>query len=157
MNLFDTLPKIKTDEEKHVFEVADFFRELNIKSRREGILALAEYCEDKEIWKTGSKEYPAEFPTLSSITPYELETFYMLLRLVLNGADPEVICDVAKYSIASSNEVDGAQLALMVGVEAIRAIQASEHDSILCTRLAAMMGYPFGTVYYKTRYREKVL
>ena len=145
MNLFDTLPRAAESDREHLFAVADFFLALNDMSRAEGILALEIYCYDKEDWKTG----PDGAPSLPQITPPEIDVFYPLLRLVLDGVEPETVRDIARYLLASSDEAGGTRLSLMIGAEAICAIQIGENDRIICARMSAMMGRTLGTEYYE--------
>lgn len=150
MNLFDKLPKMSEDDRKHVFDVADFFRSLNATARREGILVLADYSDEKEIWKNGSKD---NIP-LPDATDQEIDIFNLLLNLVLDGAEPETVRDAAKYLINSNDELSVSQLTLMIGAESILAIQAGESDRILCPRLASMMSWPFCAEYYDSRHER---
>lgn len=147
MNLFDKLPKMSDDDRKHVFDVADFFRSLNIRARREGILVLAEYCNEKEIWINGSKDC---IP-LPDATAQEIDVFNILLNLILDGSRREVVRDAAKYLIDSGNEMNSSQLTLMIGAEALLSIQAGENDRVLCPRLASMMSWPYCAEYYDSR------
>ena len=138
---------MSNDDRKHVFDVADFFRSLNIRARREGILVLADYSDEKEIWKNGSEDC---IP-LPDATDQEIDIFNILLNLVLDGADPEIVRDVAKYLINSGDEMNSSQLTLMIGAEAIIDIQAGVNDRILCPRLASMMSWPYCAEYYDSR------
>lgn len=147
MNLFDKLPKMSDDDRKHVFDVADFFRSLNATARREGILILDDYSDNKEVWKNGS-EYSIPLP---DATDQEIDVFNILLSMVVNGTDREYVCDVAKYLINSGDEMNSSQLTLMIGAEAIIDIQAGVNDRILCPRLASMMSWPYCAEYYDSR------
>lgn len=138
------------NDRKHVFDVADFFRSLNIRARREGILVLADYSDEKEIWKNGSKDC---IP-LPDATDQEIDVFNMLLNLVLDGADPENVRDAAKYLINPDDELNSSKLTLMIGAEALLAIQAGESDRMLCPKLASMMSWPFCAEYYDSRHEK---
>ena len=148
MNLFDTLPRAAESDREHLFAVADFFLALSDMTRREGILALEIYCYDKDNWKNA----PDGAPSLPQITPSEIYVFRPLLNLVVYGVDNEIVRDVARYLLASSDEAGGTRLSLMLGAEAICAIQIGELNSILCARMSAMMGRPLGTDYYERVY-----
>ena len=143
MNLFDTLPRAAESDREHLFAVADFFLALSDMTRREGILALEIYCYDKDNWKNA----PDGAPSLPQITPSEIYVFRPLLNLVVYGVDNEIVRDVARYLLASSDEAGGMRLSLMIGAEAICAIQIGENDRTICARMSAMMGRTLGTEY----------
>ena len=143
MNLFDTLPRAAESDREHLFAVADFFLALSDMTRHEGIFALDRYCYDKDDLKTG----PDGAPSLPQITPPETDVFYPLIRLVVDGVESETVRDIARYLLASSDEAGGTRLSLMIGAEAICAIQIGESDRIICARIAAMMGRTLGTEY----------
>lgn len=138
------LPKMTKEDRKHVFDVADFFLELNIIARREGILTLDDYCENKDAWIYGA----GKLKPLPGITQHEHDVFHMLLTLGVNAAEKETIQEVARNFINSSDEIGGAQLALMIGAEAITSIISFESTDKLRIRLASMMNWPFCTEYY---------
>lgn len=137
MNLFDTVPRAA--EHEHLFAVADFFLSLSDMVRHEGIFALDRYCYDKADWKSAPDGKP------SPLTPSEIDFFYPLLRLVVDGVEPETVRDIALYSLASSDEVGGTRLSLMIGAESLCAIQIGESDRTICAKIAAMMGRTLGT------------
>ena len=143
MNLFDTLPRAAESDREHLFAVADFFLALSDMTRHEGILALEIYCYDKDNWKNA----PDGAPSLPQITPSEIYVFRPLLNLVVYGVDNEIVRDVARYLLASSDEAGGMRLSLMIGAEAICAIQIGENDRTICARMSAMMGRTLGTEY----------
>ena len=143
MNLFDTLPRAAESDREHLFAVADFFLALNDMSRHGGIFALLRYCDNKDEWKNASDGAPS----LPQITPPEIDVFYPLLRLVVDGVEPETVRDIARYLLASSDEAGGTRLSLMLGAESLCAIQIGESDRIICARMSAMMGRPLGTEY----------
>lgn len=133
------------EDRKHIFDMIDFFLELNIIARREGVLTLCEYCDDKDTWKFGAGKLRA----LPGVTQHEIDVFHLLLNLAISyAADKEVVQEIARNLISTSDEIGGAQLAIMIGAQAIVSIISFESTDVLRIRLASMMNWPFCAEYY---------
>lgn len=144
MNLFDKLPKMTEADRKHIFEIADFFLELNTIARREGVLTLDDYC-NKDAWKYGADK----LKPLQGVTQHEIDVFHILFSLAINCTpEKDAIQEIAKNFIDTSGEIGGAKLALMIGAQAIVSIITFESTDLLRIRLASMMNWPFCVEYY---------
>ena len=124
-----------TDAEKqHLYGVADLFLYFAKTAKREGILAL-EVSVDEDSMRLcepyGDEE--TEFPVLSNDEHF---AFAVLLQSIVDGTDSGIVAQIAQ----SLQKNSGNSLAIQLGIEAIKDIQAGVSEDAMTLKMYAMMG-----------------
>lgn len=137
MCIFSTLPAAQEKDKPLLFTLIKYIYALSEKIWRYGILSVEEDLESGHITVAGGKQPFAAHPVV--------EGFVMrLLRLVIDALDGERIADIARYSLASSTEDDGTNLACMIATEGIVTLQKGTNSEYIRCLLSSMLGVRMG-------------
>ena len=137
MCIFSTLPAAQEQDKPLLFTLIKYIYALSEKVRRYGILSIEEDLESGHITVAGGKQPFAAHPVV--------ESFVMrLVQLVTDGHDGTLIADIARYSLATSTEDDGTNLACMIATEGIVAVQKGTNSEYIRLLLSSMLGVRMG-------------
>ena len=137
MCIFSTLPAAQEQDKPLLFTLIKYLYALSEKVRRYGILSLEEELDGEHITVAGGKQPFAAHPVLEGFVR-------RLVQLVTDGHDGELIADIARYSLASSAEDDGTNLACMIATEGIVAVQKGLNPESMRLLLSSMLGVRAG-------------
>lgn len=130
MALFNDVPKTAKEQEKRLFEAAQFILETSVRARSKGILELETVSTDA--------------------LPVSAQSKVIIKRLfdaLIECVDLSDLSDIARYSITASETVcssDSEKLAMMMIAEGIVSIQQGAHPRVLGWKLASMLGDELG-------------
>jgi flagellar motor component MotA len=129
MIMFNNVPRFENlTEARKLFGMCKVLHDFSQKARREGILALEDGLDDN----TG---------IYADLHGMLWDYFKMLMRYVVDGCEPEMVADCAKYLVSTTNANNDVLLTMMVISEGVLGIQAGDNPIVLVNKLLSMLGW----------------